>query len=1447
MSIGNNNTTTVTVQVDGSQAKRMIADIEKQLSDAKAQLDALERSGADAKAIEGQRKRVNALKKSLADMESQTKGVARAMSELDKASPRELERTLKVLTRQFKSAEQGSAAYKELAEKIRAVRQRLADIREELNEQQSLWQRTVSWVKDWQVGIVGALASLGPAVDKMREAVDSYAEMEQEMANVRKYTGMTEEQVAALNEEFKKMDTRSSREQLNQLAQEAGRLGKTSQEDVLGFVRAADQINVALDDLGEGATLTLSKLTGIFGDEAVYGTEQSLLKVGSVINELSQNCSASAPYLAEFASRLGGVGAQAGMTIQQVMGYGAVFDSNAQKVEASATALSQVITRLYQDPSKYAQAAGLDATKFAELVRTDVNSALILLLETLGKAGGMDVLSPMFADMGEKGSRAVAALSTLATHIEEVKAQQQAAAEAFEEGTSITKEFNVQNTTVQASLEKSQKAAAELRVELGQQLYPLMAQVNESITAMATALLTVVRFAIENRTAIAVLAVTIASYTVAVKAATIWQERHNIAIKAQAALQGLLSKAVAGVKIAYYALTGQIGKATTAMKAFNAASKANYIGLIVAAVTAATAALVAFIKKSDEAAQAQKRVAEAATDTQKAIKDERKAIDQLFGQLDATKKGTKEYEAAKKAILDQYGQYLSGLSQEVRSLDNVAAAYRAVTREAENSARARGLSSAKSAADEAYNETRKGAASQLLEGLQSGKYFDVGIDSKRSLSDREVARWARIIADEMEQGQLSGGTIGFLRQLGVYRSKGGFYAGANTDIVGALQSMETARSVRSQEYAAADLAFGSADSDFAGLTLAQLNATLNHLQGLTDKNQHTKLTLNNGKQLDLQTQQDVFDAIADLQDYIDYVVEVGKGSNADSGEGNSQSSQNSQNSQSSHSTTKVKNRFKAEEDWRKQEEAKASIAYSRGIDNYADYTDKMDSIAIAYYTKLLERSDLSDTERLENQSKYWEAANKLNVHGTEELINEENANYQQLIDSEQQTYADRLTAAGNDNKAIETAERTHTEAVELLTLEHLRTLTQYYEEGTDDRLNVERQYREKQIEAQKRHQQEYADNEAKLANVKNKYFGDNADEKSSKYSSELADLTTVYEQELSLAGDNSAERLRIEEAFQAAKKQLTEQYDQEINEGTATSFKDAMLGIGQWLQSDGGQALTGAVSTLVSSMSNIFSGLTTLYQAEADIQTAAVEKRYDKEIQKAQGNTYRVAKLEKQKEEETAKIKAEASRKQYSMQVIQAVAQTAQNALAAYGSAAAIPVIGYILAPIAAAAAVAAGMIQVAAIKKQQQAAEAQGYSTGGFTKKGRVDEPAGIVHAGEWVASQKLLANPVARPMIDALDYAQRTNTVGSLRAEDVSRTITAPTVLAQATEANGSTTAMVALMADNAKAMRSLNARLQEPFVTVNTVTGDTGIKRAQEEYSRLISNKTPKSKRQ
>lgn len=384
--------------------------------------------------------------------------------------------------------------------------------------------------------------------------------------------------------------------------------------------------------------------------------------------------------------------------------------------------------------------------------------------------------------------------------------------------------------------------------------------------------------------------------------------------------------------------------------------------------------------------------------------------------------------------------------------------------------------------------------------------------------------------------------------------------------------------------------------------------------------------------------------------------------------------------------------------------------------------------------------------------------------------------------------------------------------------------------------------------AEKKHQDQ-------LKKIKEEYFGDSRSERTNKYMTDLEALKVVYDLEIQAADNNAQEKLRIEEDYQKAKKALRKKYgidELDDNKSFLEEWTDATQ---EWLQSDMGKAVTGSLDVISSGMSSIFQQMSSLIQAEADIQIAAIEKRYQAEISNAEGNNYIVKKLEKQKEQEVAKVKSDANKKMFKMQVMQAIAQTATSAINAYSSAAAVPLIGYILAPIAAASAVAAGMLQVAAIKKQQEASAAQGYAKGGFTGDGGKYEVAGIVHKGEWVASQELLQSPVARPMIEALDYAQRTNTIGSLRSDDVSRSIVAPSVYAQS--APSSPTVILQptqqqseqsdkQMKEYADIMRQLKDRLSEPFVTVNTVTGDTGIKQAQDEYAQLIRNKSPKSRR-
>ena len=495
----------------------------------------------------------------------------------------------------------------------------------------------------------------------------------------------------------------------------------------------------------------------------------------------------------------------------------------------------------------------------------------------------------------------------------------------------------------------------------------------------------------------------------------------------------------------------------------------------------------------------------------------------------------------------------------------------------------------------------------------------------------------------------------------------------------------------------------------------------------------------------------------------------------------------------------------------------------------------MNEITAEFYQKQLAHTDLSENERLTISAQYAEEMKKRDELDLKRRIAEEKQGYEELKAETQQDYLDgKLSKQAYDMQ------------MENIEFAHLRALVEIQEEGTEERLQAEANYRQRLMQDMERRRKETEDAEKKhqdeLKKLKEEYFGNNAQENLEQYNAAMANLDEVYQAEVKAAGDNAAEKLRIDEAYEKAKLALKKKYNQAGSEADRNAQEKWNQDLLDWLNGDGGQALTKSVEALTSGMSSIFSQLSSLVQAEMEIETAAIEKRYEREVSMAEGNKYKTKQLEKQKQKEVAKVKDEANRKLFAMQVIQAVAQTATAALNAYSSAAAIPVVGYVIAPIAAAMAVAAGMMQVAAIKKQQQASQAQGYAEGGFTRPGRVDEVAGVVHAGEWVASQKLLASPVARPLIEALDYAQRTNTIGSLRQTYVSRTITVPAVLAQ------SQTPTVIVQENNAlrETIARLNERLNEPFVTVNTVTGDLGIKQAQDDYQRLMNNKSPKNMR-
>ena len=1425
---------TVTLTVNGKQAQNMLEQLKRQASDLEDKITKAAAAGDKVQLKKFQRE-LKQTRRQIGQIESATQGVENVLKRLDKASPKELNRTLKELKRSLNGIERGTDEWNKQCESIKRVKAEIANVNEELreteNEHVGLVDRINGFVDKWG-NIIAGVAAVGTGlVMAGRKAVNAFAEMDAEMANVRKFTGLADDEVKELNEDFKKMDTRTSREDLNKLAEEAGRLGKSSKEDVLGFVKAADQINVALDELGDGATLTLSKLTNIFGDEARLGTEKSLLAVGSVINDLSQNCTASAGYLAEFGKRMAGVGAQAGMTIPQIMAFAAVLDSQGQACEMSATALSQLIMNLFKEPSKIAKATGMDLEELNKALKRSTNEGLLMLLQKLKELGNMDVLAPIFKNMGENGARASQVLATLAGNVEMVKWQQEQATQSFEDATSVTNEFNVQNSTVEAELDKARKRVTELAIELGEKLMPVMKHVISTTTLTLKAMSTTIDFLARNKEAIIVLTAMVVAYTIAVKA-------NAIALKAQAAWHAVCK----GTAIAYHAVVNTLQAGHIAFNLVLAKLQGNWAkqsslmvdlkrkglslasgwGVLLAAAVALGYGIYKTLSKMNEMSASEKALAEVRQKGQEGIveeknkiealikvaKDEKLSLDDRQKAVNALNKIIPNYNAQLDATTGKYMENKKALDDYLNSL-----AKKYELEGAKDLLKEIGKEKAKLAmelkeADDAIEKDKQINASSNFVGGREGRAMDTGAATYTAHLKNNKASIQRKI-DEQNQKEhaifdVYGNDLGKqaaaeINKKPVITNTGG--GGGGVPVVD-----DDKKNKKSDKF--------KAEQDWQ-----------------KEQNALNKKAYMEGEK-DYEAYVSRMEEIE--QEYYQKVLANKKITKEEKAEAEANLAE---------AKKKQTDRKNSPDDWKAKEDALNRIAYAKGEKDYEQYTARMDEINVQYWKKKMERSDVSAKDLLEAQAQYQEAVKKQEENATNASREAEDKAYNVQLAELKQRYIDGFS----DTKTYE-------DAVELAELEHLRKIVQLYKEGTKERLAAEKEYQNKVFANQQKIIQRQQQVKQQL---KEEYFGMNADERLTQYDSAMAALEQVYHAEVKAAGDNAAEKLRIEEAFEKAKLALRKKYAIDSIGVTKNGMEKANDKLAKWLESDAGQAVTQSFSTVMSGMGEIFSGVSSLVQAELEKETAAINTRYDAEISAAEGNNYKVAKLEKEKQAALAKAKNEANKKLFAMQVIQAVAQTAQNAISAYGSAAAIPVVGYIMAPIAAAMAIAAGMIQIAAIKKQQQASEAQGYAQGGFTPQGRVNEEVGVVHAGEWVASQKLLASPVARPLINALDYAQRTNTIGSLRADDVSRAI-APNVVStqqvqpvvvQAPTDNVASAALAqsaAVLSKYEETMSRLSQRLNEPFVTVNTVTGDTGIKQAQEEYDTLIRNKSPKSRR-
>ena len=1414
------------VLLDDKQAKQTIALLEKQLEQVKQKKTDAFKKGDDTKAFDKEINRINASLKTLRTSQEQ---VNRTLNNLSSASYKELSVVMKTVQKQLRSGavERNSEEWKKLQQKLKEVKREMNAINSESKETTSLWSRFVNVLNtNWGAvsQIIAAYAGLSMTIRKCAQA---YADMEESMANVRKYTGQTDEEVHRMNEDFKRMDTRTAREQLNELAGSAGRLGITSKDMIEEFVDGADKINVALgDDLGEGAVDKIGKLAQMFGEDKTKGLRGAMLATGSAVNELAQNSSANAGYIVDFTADLSGVGIQAGMTQAQLMGLASALDQNMQEEATSATVFSQLITKMYQEPAKFAKIAGVEVTKFSNLMKTNANEGLMTFLSAMKSRGGFAEMAPMFEEMQLNGTRAVGVLSAVASHLDQVRTAQDLATQSYASGTSVINEFNVQNNTVQAQLDKAKKRFEDLTVELGEQLIPVTRYAISTLSIGIHVLSTLITFTFTH-----VKQLTIIGSAIAVCTALWYKETIAIKLKAAAttyaaaidkayiATTTLLRAAMVALQATWAYLTKGVQGYIVVMRAARLASLTNPWAALATVLTVVGVAVYGAVKaftsyneamrNSTQEAKNNRAVAEAQASLAKKVSDatldERNKVDMLNKVIHSNAYTVDERRQAIAAMQKLVPEYHASISKEGKLYNDNQIAIQNYIKELENAAMAEAIYERKveinkkklelklkeskirhslKAVDAERKSHPERYESEAVADAFTGQLIEQN-DALKSNEKQKEIHTRRLKENLSLQQQLNAEESYYNTELRknanlqkLYKKKEkkslqGESTGTNrtTGSTGHYTT-EKERKAAEKERKKREAAARKAEIK----RKADLKKELDDAKKSTEAQQLEATTLYSTGQIRLAEYNDRMAKIKEqgLQQRIDILRKYGEAESEEYKRLNAQKEKIS----ADYERKQTQDLQDLEYDRQVAEQAITAEYYNKDSDLYHNESAINEALFQLDQTFLKEKQALY----LKSSDEYWQIAREIERSEQQHQYDRQ----KQYDDTLMQLKQEYLTLGNEQQMQLELAGLDDVHKAGLVSEEEYQRM----------KMGIANKYASYKPDAK-----DQAKDDATTALDTAKKMTRQTDDRSGSLGSDnlatIAGGAIAAIQQQKMVNDN-LQKLReedkiSEQAYQDAKKQMNQE-----------TYKNIA-------------AIAGAAFSSISSMMGAASAYS---QACSDLEVAKIQANYDKQISAA---------------------KTKANKKAMKIEIAQAVASTAMSAINAYSSAAAIPTVGNIIAPIAAGLATAAGMVQIATIKKQHQA-EAAGYYEGGFTGPGHYKKEAGVVHAGEFVANHNAVNNPQLLPALQLIDAAQRNNTVASLTAQDVSRAMGtgSAAVVAPVVNVNADNELVGASLDNVSSTIERLNEQLNLGIKSYVVITGPDGFDRKWSQYKKMKSNK-------
>lgn len=382
------------------------------------------------------------------------------MKDLAGAKTRDLKRALGEVKRELDKMSARDPRREQLVRDLRKIQAQIEANTGAVKKNASAWGALGTTLKNL-VAYAGVFAMFNRLKSLLTDIYQQNKQMSDQLANIRKVSGLAMDDINQLNKSLAKIDTRSSINELNELAYVGSKLGfgEYGTAGLESFVKSALKVQNALkEDMGADSMTALSKMVEVMGLIPKMGVEKAMDATGSAIFKLASTSTATGTNIVEFSKRLMGLANIAHITTPELLAFGSAADAMALMPEVAATAFNKLITAMQKQPNLIENALKIDKGTISDMYQAGrMADAMVLVFEKMREKGGMNALmhAGVFKDLGSDGARLVSVMATMANRVDILNKHMATSRQAFEESTAVAQEYAIQMETAEAYSERA--------------------------------------------------------------------------------------------------------------------------------------------------------------------------------------------------------------------------------------------------------------------------------------------------------------------------------------------------------------------------------------------------------------------------------------------------------------------------------------------------------------------------------------------------------------------------------------------------------------------------------------------------------------------------------------------------------------------------------------------------------------------------------------------------------------------------------------------------------------------------------------------------------------------------------------------------------------------------------------------------------------------------------